>query len=142
MSEADRIVADYARRAQEVPAERYDPATPAQLFMRQSRERALVGMLGAAGMLPLAERRVLDVGCGHGQWLADLETFGARRERIAGIDLVTERVEAARARLPGADIRHGNAAELPFEDGSFDLVLQSTVFSSILDASVRRAVAA
>jgi ubiquinone/menaquinone biosynthesis C-methylase UbiE len=85
---------------------------------------------------------VLDVGCGYGQWLADLETLGAERRLLAGIDLVPERVEKARARLGGADIREGDASELPFEDGAFDLVLQSMMFSSILDASVKRRAAA
>ena len=48
---------------------------------------------------------------------------------------------AARARLPGADIRLGDASALPWEDASFDLVLQSMMFSSILDAGVRAAAA-
>jgi ubiquinone/menaquinone biosynthesis C-methylase UbiE len=98
-------------------------------------------MLGQAGALPLAARRVLDVGCGAGQWLADLETFGAQRERLAGLDLVPARVGHAHARLPGADIREGDASTLPWPDGSFDVVLQSMMFSSILDPDVRRAAA-
>lgn len=142
MSEADRILAEYARRAEEVPAELYAPTNPAHLFIRQSLERALVRMLGEAGALPLVGKRVLDVGCGYGQWLADLETLGAERRLLAGIDLVPERVEKARARLGGADIREGDASELPFESGAFDLVLQSMMFSSILDASVKRRAAA
>jgi SAM-dependent methyltransferase len=142
VSEADRILAEYARRAEEVPAELYAPTNPAHLFIRQSLERALVRMLGEAGALPLSGRRVLDVGCGYGQWLADLETLGAERRLLAGIDLVPERVEKARARLGGADIREGDASELPFEEGAFDLVLQSMMFSSILDASVKRRAAA
>lgn len=90
---------------------------------------------------PLAGRRVLEVGCGAGQLMADLETFGARRDRLAGIDLVPERVAAAQARLPGADIREGDAASLPWEDGRFDVVLQSMMLSSVLDPAVRTAAA-
>ena len=90
---------------------------------------------------PLAGRRVLEVGCGAGQLMADLETLGAPRDRLAGIDLVPDRVAAARARLPGADVREGDAASLPWEEGSFDVVLQSMMLSSVLDPDVRRAAA-
>ncbi len=140
--EADRIVADYDRRAAEIPAERYAPAEPAPLFIRQGIERRVLSELRRAGALPLAGRRVLDAGCGRGQWLADLETWGARRADLAGVDLVPERVEESSARLPGADIRRADATGLPFGDASFDLVLQSMMFSSILDEDVRRAAAA
>jgi ubiquinone/menaquinone biosynthesis C-methylase UbiE len=43
---------------------------------------------------------------------------------------------------PGADLRHGDASRLPWPSGHFDIVLQSTVFSSILEAAMRAAVAA
>jgi SAM-dependent methyltransferase len=143
VAEADRIAAEYARRAAAIPAERYSPAAPAQLLLRQSRERAVLAALRRAGMLPLAGRRILDVGCGTGQWLADFETWGADRDRLAGIDLLPERVAAATARLtPGADLREGDAGSLPWPSGHFDVVLQSTVFSSILDPAMRTAVAA
>jgi SAM-dependent methyltransferase len=137
VNESDRIVADYERRAAEVPQDRYAATNPGHMFIRQTIERALVRMLGEAGVLPLADRRVLDVGCGEGQWLADLETLGATRDRLAGLDLVEARVDAARARLEGADIRRGDASSLPWEDESFDLVVQSMMFSSILDPDVR-----
>ena len=98
-----------------------------------------MGLLRSAGLLPLG--RVLDVGCGSGQGLADFETWGARRERLAGIDLLAERVSAATARLAGADLRVGDATALPWESGSFDIVAQSTMFSSILDPAMKAAVA-
>ncbi len=70
-----------------------------------------------------------------------LERFGARREALAGIDLDPGRAAACAARFPGADIRAGDASHLPWESGSFDVVFQSTVFSSILDPAMRRDVA-
>jgi ubiquinone/menaquinone biosynthesis C-methylase UbiE len=141
VNEADRIVSEYSRRKAEIEPDVYAVTNPAALFIRQTIEREVIAGLERGGALPLAERRVLDVGCGPGQWLADLETWGAKQERLAGVDLVAERVERARARLPAADVRLGDAAELPWEDSSFDLVLQSMMFTSILDASVRAAAA-
>jgi SAM-dependent methyltransferase len=52
-----------------------------------------------------------------------------------------DRVRRARERFPDLDVRAGSATELPFEDGSFDLVNQFTVLSSVLDPDVRAAIA-
>lgn len=141
VADADRLVTEYARREREIPAERYALTDPAALFIRHGIERSLVSMLAEQGLLPLAGRRILDVGCGRGQWLADLESFGASRERLAGLDLISERADEARRRLPGADIRQGDATALPWPDGEFELVVQSMMLSSILDPAVRRAAA-
>lgn len=142
MAEADRIAAEYARRDASIPAARYSAALPAPLVLRQSRERAVLAALRRTGMVPLTGREILDVGCGGGQWLADFETWGADRTRLAGIDLIHARIESARARLtPGADLRQGDASELPWPDGRFDIVLQSMLFSSVLADAMRRAIA-
>ena len=141
MGEADRIRAEYARRQAEIPAERYEPTAPAELYMQQSKERAAAGFLRRAGLAPLGERRVLEVGCGTGGWLPTFERWGARPADMAGVDLLEADAEVASRRLPGADIRAGDASSLPWEDGGFDLVVQSTVFSSILDERMRRSVA-
>ena len=79
MSELDRIVAEYERREREIPPSRYSPTNPAQIFMRQLRERATLRLLAAVGQLPLAGKRILDVGYGSGDWLVDLERWGADR---------------------------------------------------------------
>jgi SAM-dependent methyltransferase len=136
VTEAERIAAEYARREREIPDELYDATNPAQFFIRQTVERAVIEMLARAEVLPLKDRTLLDVGCGDGQLLVDLETYGAVQERLAGIDLLDHRAERARARLPRADVRLGDAERLPWEDSSFDLVVQSMMFSSILDRAV------
>ena len=146
-SESDRIREEYERRAATVPAQRYDPTSPGQLFMRQRRERAVLEALRNSGSLPLRSRRILEVGCGSGQWLADLETWGASKDKLAGIDLIDARVDEARHRLGGrppddVDLRSGDASALPWADESFDLVLQSMMFSSIHDPAMATRVAA
>jgi SAM-dependent methyltransferase len=150
--EADRIVLEYKRRRRDLRG-RYTITRPENIFIRQVRERVLIGLLARSGRLPLADARILDVGCGGGQLLVDFETWGAARGNLAGIDLIPERVERARARLtaerdergtvvaPGAEIVAGDASVLPWPDGSFDLVCQSIVFSSILDEEMRARIA-
>ena len=89
--------------------------------------------------MPLAGR-VLDVGAGAGYYLHRLREFGL--EDGVGVELMDERVAEARRRYPALDVRQGDASDLPFADGEFDLVTQFTVLSSILDPTLRRAVAA
>lgn len=135
MTETDRILEELRRREREVPADFYSLDRPANRFLRQGQERALARALKEIG--PLAEKRVLEVGCGSGNWLEMLS--GAKD--LAGIDLDPERAARAAERFPEADVRAGDASRLPWADSSFDVVLQSTVFSSILGPEMRRAVA-
>lgn len=140
MSEADRIREEYRRRGREIPEGFYDLDRPANLFLRQGQERALLRALREERLIPLAGP-VLEVGCGSGNWLEMLERFGARRGDLHGIDLDPERVARAAGRFPGADLRAGDASRLPWEDRRFGLVFQGTVFSSILDPDMRQQVA-
>jgi SAM-dependent methyltransferase len=80
-----------------------------------------------------AEDRALDVGCGPGVLLAELaRRLGAGR--VAGIDPSEPFVRAARAAVPGADVRLGAAERLPFADRSFDVVLSQLVVNFMGDA--------
>jgi SAM-dependent methyltransferase len=139
--EAARVRSVYARREERGLDARYDPSEPANRFIYESRERALLDILRAVGFLPLTGT-VLDVGCGNGAVLHHLLRYGARLEDLCGIDLLPERVEHARALLPGARIEAGDARNLPYPDASVDLVLGFTLLSSVLDDAVRQDIAA
>jgi SAM-dependent methyltransferase len=127
----------------------YAPTRPANLFLYQQRARAMLRLLTASGDLPLHGKRILDVGCGAGRQLIEFETWGAQRAELAGIDVDESRVRAARDRLTcasasgatGADLRCGDAAALPWSDGTFDIVHQSVVFTSLGSVEFKRAVA-
>jgi ubiquinone/menaquinone biosynthesis C-methylase UbiE len=82
--------------------------------------------------------RILDVGCGGGFDLAYWLSTGWPPERLAGVDLVEQRIAAAALRCPGVDLRLTSGSRLPFDSDSFDVATAVTVFSSILDPSVRR----
>lgn len=138
---AEQIRAEYRRREREIPADFYSLHQPANLFLYQSQLRGMQWALRTADLIPLAERRILEIGCGRGNWLAMFEAFGARRTHLAGIDLDESRAAECAQRFAGADVRGGDASKLPWSDGAFDLVFQSTVFTSILDDTMKRAVA-
>jgi SAM-dependent methyltransferase len=88
------------------------------------RERELV----RGAFMPLGSR-VLDVGCGEG---ATLKHLGAPAG-ATGIDIFEEKIEVARAALPGCRFVVGSAYELPFEDGAFDHLLVRDVVHHIDD---------
>lgn len=57
---------------------------------------------------------------------------------IEGNELIEERCEAFAQLLPNVSLHRGDACELPENmNGKFDVVFQSTVFTSILDAEFR-----
>lgn len=73
----------------------------------------------AARIGSLRSKRLLDVGCGTGQWLTAATRRGAV---VAGIDISERAIETCRKTLPDADLRCGSAETLPFEDRRFDFV--------------------
>lgn len=75
-----------------------------------------------AGMVPLAGRRVLDVGCGDGNMTRVMTRLGAR---VTGIECGQRQLAKARAAQPvGGEVYvEGVAQALPAADGSVDLVV-------------------
>jgi SAM-dependent methyltransferase len=64
--------------------------------------------------------RLLHVGCGTGTALDLAARQGAE---VAGLDASVELLKIARDRLPDADLRVADAAELPYDRGCFDQVM-------------------
>ena len=139
--EEARIRAAYAKR--EKDDARYSWFNPAYQLMIRECERRILARLKQIGFADLQSKSVLEIGCGRGYWLREFVKWGARPENVTGIDLLMDRVAQARELCPpGVRVHCGSAAKLPFPDESFDIVLQATVFTSILDESLRHGVAA
>ena len=60
--------------------------------------------------------------------------------RGTGLDLLADRVQAARDAVPAATFVTGSADALPFGDQSFDVVTAITIVSSIPSAQMEAAV--
>ncbi len=110
---------------------------PFNLLSIQEREYAITSSLRESGIQSLAGRKILDIGCGRGQTLRRFLEFNADPSLMYGVDLIDEYLAQARLLSPQFSFVHGNAAELPFEEASFDIVHQATVFSSLLDPLMR-----
>lgn len=143
MNELDRIRAEYARRAADPRLQaRYHFSRPDVQFIIQTRERAVLRQLKRAGVEPLDRFDILEVGCGEGGVMLDLLRWGADAARLHGCDLLPDRIAQARRRLPSStNLTVANGGDLPYPSGRFDLVLQFTVFTSVLDPHLRQRMA-
>jgi ubiquinone/menaquinone biosynthesis C-methylase UbiE len=135
-----RILAAYVRRPK--GDTRYAWSSPSHVFQAQERERQALRLLTRHRFLPLASRTILEVGCGSGSWIRQFIRWGAAPEHISGLDLRPEAIAFARHTCPATvRLECGTGASLPFADESFDLVLQSTVFTSVLDPTTKQRIA-
>lgn len=140
--EIERIRETYAERARRGADDRYGLHDPANLYLYQRRERALLELLRRHHIGDLHDKRVLDIGCGNGAVLRDFIRYGAQPHLLHGVDLLPERLDAARAHTAAqVEFSLGNAEHLPYPAGHFDVGLLFTVLSSILDDATRRTVA-
>jgi SAM-dependent methyltransferase len=138
VSELDAIAQRYARRG---AGDRYSLLRPEVWQMWQERQRELLKLLAKRPGRP-ADWRATEVGCGAGGNLLDLLRLGLLPIHVTGIELLPERLAAARATLPeGVRLLAGDASTADVPPASQDLVLQSTVFSSILDDALQQRVA-
>lgn len=127
-----QIVAErYARR---VDADRYSMLNADVWQTQHERQRAVLQLFGRLGWRDLSSRRVLEIGCGTGGNLLELLRIGFAPRNLAGIELLPERYAQAMQTLPaGVILMQGDALQAKLPDESEDIVLQSTVFSSLLD---------
>jgi SAM-dependent methyltransferase len=140
--ETRAVVERYARRR---PAGLYSPLRPEVWQGLQERQRAMLRGFAARGWPDLADLRLTEVGCGAGGNLLELLRLGARPEHLLGLELLPERHAAARHALPAATpVWLGDATQAPAHlvaPASQDVVLQSTVFSSLLDDAFQQRLA-
>ena len=138
-----RLRREYASRAERLAdSDIYALSNPAYLFTIQQRQRETLKLLQAEAILPLANKRVLELGCGSGGVLQEYLLYGAAPTMLHGTDLLPDRLGAARTRLPHLPLTCADGQSLPYPSGTFDLALQYTVFSSILDDAVKQNLAA
>lgn len=132
--ELDAIRERYARRAGRGGERRYSFLDPGNLAIVHERQRAMLRLLAGAGFVDLPNLKLVEVGAGTGGNLLELMRVGFAPQNLMGIELLEERVAAARGLLPAAlRFESGDATTLAVAPGSFDIVYQSVVFSSLLD---------
>lgn len=135
--ENDRVRRAYEKRKAQGLDQRYCSFNKGFLQSVQERERVLLSMLARTLGTQLSGKSVLDIGCGIGATLLPMVQYGFEPQCCFGIDILQDRIAAARQRLPNITFQCCSAQQMPFTENSFDLATMFTCLSSILSDSVR-----
>ena len=130
--EPNAVTSRYSRRSHS--SNRYSFLRPEVYLGVQERQRAMLKMFSQHGTTDLAKLRLLEVGCGTGGNLLELLRIGFEPQHLRGIELLPDRFRQARNTLPlQLELLEGDASQAAIAPESQDIVLVSTVFSSLLD---------
>jgi len=109
-------------------ARQYDKwyQSPQNRFVADLEDQLLLRLLE-----PVRGERVLDIGCGTGRHLSMFLELGLD---VTGLDASPHMLDIAREKLGHrAELYHGLAEDLPFEDNSFDIATLNTTLEFVDD---------
>ena len=100
--EIERLRKMYATQYNPDPQDRnyiWNPLNPVSIYYRQAQERAIADLF-RRNYPSLSKLNVLDIGCGSGGLLRFLASLGIPPNQLSGIDLMKNRIKAARQLAP------------------------------------------
>jgi len=102
--------------------------------MRRGQPRLdLLAAAQAVRLTALSDPLILEVGCGSGYYSEVLSCLLQKRIRYVGVDYSRAMIRLARKRYRTAGFLVGDAAALPFDSSSVDVVLNGTSLMHILE---------
>ncbi len=111
-------------------------------ILQQMREGKLrkdfVALVEALHLTHMDNPLVVEVGCGSAWNREVVERFWNASIRYVGLDYGLEMLKGARATYPGIVTLVGDATELPFRDGSIDILISGTLLMHLM--SYRKAI--
>lgn len=138
MSDLERLKIEYERRKNSLTQQTlYSLFNSASLFAVQQRQQQMLNLLRYQGIDSLKDKNILEMGCGNGGVLLEYLTYSAESNKIVGIDLLHDRLLDGSKRFPSFRLTCADGQKLPFKEKEFDIVLQYTAFSSVLDPQVK-----
>ena len=131
----DRLEASYSRLMSEEYARRWSAENPGNNYAIGERAAVLDRLL--ADRLPDRQIRLLDLGCG---------SMSVLPERInvkvnIGVDLLFGRLASLATTDRDVLTVNADGGKLPFSSATFDVVVMSTMMTSVLDAKNRKSIA-
>jgi ubiquinone/menaquinone biosynthesis C-methylase UbiE len=136
--EEQEIIARYERR-KSIDVNRYSVFLPSIHMTVQEKQRAIIKVLKRNKLLPVGDKKVLEIGAGNGSNILFFISLGFLPENLYANELLDDRFLSLKDNLPPkVNLLKGNAATIELPANSFDIVYHSMVFSSILDKNTKR----
>jgi SAM-dependent methyltransferase len=134
MGDLERLEDEYIDREQRFAgSDFYSLENPANRFMRTG----LYNAIAELGIFrDVKDAKILEMGCGNGNVLDEFHERGAGH--LFGIDLLFWRLQQGRLKKNDFPFACADGQFSPFPADTFDVIVQFTVFSSILDDGLRR----
>jgi len=140
MDEVEKIRKRYAQRQVDPGVSRRSASSQYYHYLNKERDNKLSDIL-AQEVTDLTNCKVLEIGAGQGSGLQYFNKLGVPWENIWANELLEDRAAELKDNLPAScNLIIGDATQLDFQ-GDFDIVYQSTVFTSILDSSMKEQLA-
>jgi SAM-dependent methyltransferase len=154
-TEIELIKERYARRDAQKCGTVYDRYFMTGLYCRNECEIVYAKIIREMFGNDLSKRKIIEIGAGTGGNLLFFQYLGFQWGNIYAIELLDERYNALKMRILQAPLFaqtndlfgtardvciQGDALLLPYKE-EFDVVFQSTVFTSVLDENFRKALA-
>ena len=112
---------------------------PEVLFQTLAFDRSVISALSSLNVDPVCAK-VLDVGCGGGGSFINLLKCGFLPENFTGIDILEERILKAKRQFSNVNFVLGDASKMQFQDETFDIVTESTMFTQLTDDSLAHSI--
>lgn len=136
MSEAERIAERYSRRAIKPPSRGELLFNEFVIKERQSRYKMILDN----HFKEPDKISVLEIGAGTGVNISFFKHIGIKPENIFANEMLNDRLTELKKNHPDIHVIGGNAVTI-LMDKKYDVVFQSTVFTSILDNAFRKQLA-
>jgi ubiquinone/menaquinone biosynthesis C-methylase UbiE len=138
MNDLERLKGEYAERQRRFAGrDLYSWSNPAYRFMKERLQKDVLKVLPRHHQAHLESLHMLEVGCGNGNVLMDFHRLGVSSENLFGVDLLPMRLQDAHESNPLFPLTCADGQRLPYPAGAFDIVMQFTAFSSVLDLEIK-----
>jgi SAM-dependent methyltransferase len=140
MDELDAIRERYDKRKSGSPTKPGSASTTYNRYISAEREKVYRKIITGTFPDP-SQLKFLEIGAGNGSNLPFFNRLGIPWTSIQANELLNERVAALKKNFPEVKIYEGDALQIP-GDAAFDIVFQSTVFTSVLSDAFKQKLAA